>query len=244
MAVLADAQMQHSWKQPSGTKQPYSFVDMRSALAHLDQERWTESGDIAKAAEEYQSLMRALEVFHNKTADGDAAQQEALAALMWEFGDIFVTDPGIVLANSDVRHHIDTGDARPIRASLRRGSQHESEVIKQHVAKMLTDGAIRKCSSPWAARVVLTRKPDGSWRFCTDYARLGKITKRDCYPLPRIDNILDATAGATWMSTHDLSSGYWQTPMATEDKSDLKTAFVTEQGQFCWKVMPFGLRNS
>ena len=80
---------------------------------------------------------------------------------------------------------------------------------------MQRDGAIRPCSSPWAAQVVLTRKPDGSWRFCTDYSKLGKVTKRDCYPLPRIDNILDSTEGATYLSTHDLSSGYWQTPMAT-----------------------------
>ena len=52
----------------------------------------------------------------------------------------------------------------------------------QDVKAMLKDKAIRPCSSPWAAQVVLTRKPDGSWRFCTDYSRLGKVTRRGCYP--------------------------------------------------------------
>ena len=61
---------------------------------------------------------------------------------------------------------------------------------------------------------------------------------------PRIEALINVTQGATWFSTHDLSSGYWQTPMSTLDGSDLKTAFVTKDGTFCWKVMPFGLRNS
>ena len=109
---------------------------------------------------------------------------------------------------------------------------------------MKADGAIRDCSSPWASQVVLVSKPDGSWRFCVDYSKIGKVTTRDCYPLPRIETILDATEGSTWFSTHDLSSGYWQTAMCTRDGSDLKTAFTTEGGTYCFRVMPFGLRNS
>ena len=121
---------------------------------------------------------------------------------------------------------------------------HEREIIRRHVKKMLEEKAIRKCSSPWAAQVVLTPKPNGEWRFCVDYSKVGKVTHRDCYPLPKIETILNSTRGANWFSAHDLKSGYWQTPMATNDGSDLKTAFLTEDGQFCWRVMPFGLRNS
>ena len=98
---------------------------------------------------------------------------------------------------------------------------------------MLKDKAIRPCKSAWAPQVVLTRKPDGSWRFCTDYSKLGKVTRRDCYPLPRIATIIDAVKDSTWFSTFDLSSGYWQTRMCRRDGSDLKTAFITEQGTFC-----------
>ena len=74
-----------------------------------------------------------------------------LADLCWEFGDIFSTDPGVVLANSDVEHSIDTGDAVPIRSRPYRRSPHERGIVKRHVAKMLKDKAIRPCKSAWAA---------------------------------------------------------------------------------------------
>ena len=197
-----------------------------------------------RAAEELHALTTALRVFDDESGSGVLSRQQALARLAWEFEDIFTTDPSVVLANSSVQHSIDTGDAQPIRTRLYRRSNHERDIISRHVAKMKADGAIRDCVSPWAAQVVLTRKPCGSWRFCTDYSKLGKVTKRDTYPLPRIEALINVTQGATWFSTHDLSSGYWQTPMSTLDGSDLKTAFVTKDGTFCWKVMPFGLRNS
>ena len=199
---------------------------------------------IETAVSDFHKLVTTLGIFDPRTADGDFEQQMQIARLVWEFADVFEDDPKVVLANSSVQHHIDTGDARPIRCHPYNRSPHERAIIKQHVEKMLKDNAIRKCSSPWAAQVVLTPKPDGSWRFCTDYSKLGKVTKRDCYPLPRIETILNSTRGARWFSAHDLKSGYWQTATASNDGTDLKTAFITEEGQFCWNVMPFGLRNS
>ena len=77
-----------------------------------------------------------------------------------------------------------------------------------------------------------------------DYSKLGKVTVRDSYPMPKIESILNSTVGANWFSAHDLKSGFWQCGMATNDGSDLKTGFCTADGQFCWRVMPFGLRNS
>ena len=87
---------------------------------------------------------------------------------------MFATDPELVLANSAVEHSINVGDARPIRMRKYRRSRHEREIIRRAVNKMLRDKVIRTCQSPWAAQVVLTRKPDGSWRFCTDYSRTGR----------------------------------------------------------------------
>ena len=168
-----------------------------------------------RAAQELHSLAVDLRVFSPDTADDLSPQQAALAELVWEFQDIFSTDPRIVLANSDVEHSINTGKARPIRSRPYRRSPHERAIIARCVEKMKADGAIRDCSSPWASQVVLVSKPDGSWRFCVDYSKIGKVTTRDCYPLPRIETILDATEGSTWFSTHDLSSGYWQTAMCT-----------------------------
>ena len=92
------------------------------------------------------------------------------------------------------------------------------------------------------APVVMVRTPDGSWRFCIDFCKLNSIIHRDAYPLPQIDSTLDSLKGATYFTTLNLVSGYWQVAMA-EDKKET-TAFSTPQGHFEFNVMPFGLTNA
>jgi len=103
-------------------------------------------------------------------------------------------------------------------------------------------GLIERCSSSWVSAIVLVRKKDGSLRCCVDYRALNDITIKDSYPLPRIDDTLDALVGAKWFSTLDMKSGYHQVKMAEQDKE--KTAFSYGQGLWHFKVMPFGLCNS
>uniref|UniRef100_A0A2N9INB9 Uncharacterized protein n=1 Tax=Fagus sylvatica TaxID=28930 RepID=A0A2N9INB9_FAGSY len=111
------------------------------------------------------------------------------------------------------------------------------------VDKLLTAGFIREVYYPeWLANVVMVKKPNGKWRMCVDFTDLNKACPKDSYPLPRIDQLVDSTAGHKLLSFMDAFSGYNQIRMEEEDQE--KTAFITSRGLFCYKVMPFGLKNA
>lgn len=142
----------------------------------------------------------------------------------------------------DVQHHINTGSAAPIMMKRRRQAQTEDAVIEDNVSKMLQAGVIEEGNGAWGFPVVLVRKKDGEVRFCIDYRALNKVTKRDVYPLPRIDETLEALRGGRLFTTLDLRSGYWQIGVAPEDRD--KTAFTTKQVLYRFLRMPFGLVNA
>jgi hypothetical protein len=141
-----------------------------------------------------------------------------------------------------VKHGIDTGGAAPIRQPLRRSSPTQRAEVERQVEELLAKGLIQPSDSPWSSPVVLVDKKDGSKRLCLDYRRLNDVTRKDAYPLPRIDDSLDALGGAKFFSTLDLASGYWQVEM-NEDARD-KSAFSTPSGLYAWNVLPFGLCNA
>jgi hypothetical protein len=143
---------------------------------------------------------------------------------------------------ANVFHRIDTGNNPPVNRPPYRAGFKEKKIIEEQVKDMLEKGVIKESQSPWASPVVLVGKKDGSVRFCVDYGKLNKITKRDVYPLPRIDDSLNSLGKSKYFSTLDLTSGYWQIPMALEDME--KTAFISHCGLFEFKVMPFGLTNA
>ena len=101
---------------------------------------------------------------------------------------------------------------------------------------------IEPSKSEFACPVVMLRKKDGSYRFCCNFRNLNSITRRDVYPLPRIDEILSTLTGAKVFSSVDMKSGFFQCSMAPEDAH--KTAFATQFGLFQWKVMAMGLCNA
>ena len=107
---------------------------------------------------------------------------------------------------------------------------------------MQTKGVIQPSKSPWASPVVLVKKKDGTNRFYVDYRQLNSIIKTDNFPLPRIDDLLDQLEKSKYFSLIDLASGFWQIQM--HPSSQEKTAFVTLQGLYEFRVMPFGLKNA
>lgn len=114
--------------------------------------------------------------------------------------------------------------------------------IKRLSMELLDMGVITESKNPYAAPVVLARKKDGSFRLCVNYRALNRITIKDRFPMPRIDEIMDELNGATIFTKIDLRSGYYQIPIWIQDRE--KTAFRTHQGHYKFRVMPFGLCNA
>ena len=111
------------------------------------------------------------------------------------------------------------------------------------VEKLLTAGFIREVYYPkWLANVVMVKKSNGKWRMCVDFTNLNCACPKDSFPLPRIDQLVDSTASHVLLTFMDAFSGYNQIRMSEEDQE--KTAFVTSQGLYCYRVMPFGLKNA
>mgnify|MGYP003745750355 CR=1 FL=1 len=115
--------------------------------------------------------------------------------------------------------------------------------IKKEVDKQYNAGFLRVVNYPeWLANVVLVPKKDGKVRMCVDFWDLNKANPKDNFPLPYIDILVDNTAGHALLSFMDEFSGYNQIKMAPEDME--KTYFITPWGTYCYKVMPFGLKNA
>ena len=143
---------------------------------------------------------------------------------------------------TDVVKHSIRVKGLPVRQPLRRIPYSLQDSVSKEVKKMLHQGMIRENNSPWSSPVVMVKKEDGSWRFCIDFRKLNERTEKDAYPLPRIDETLEALAGSRFFSTLDLASGYWQVEVEENDRG--KTAFSTREGHYEFNVMPFGLTNA
>ncbi|KAL0458791.1 UNVERIFIED_CONTAM: Retrovirus-related Pol polyprotein from transposon [Sesamum latifolium] len=160
-----------------------------------------------------------------------------------EFPDVFPEElPGLP-PHREVDFEIETiPGAAPISIAPYRMAPSELKELKKQLEELLDKGFIRPSISPWGAPVLFVKKKDGSMRLCIDYRQLNRITIKNKYPLPRIDDLLDQLKGATVFSKIDLRSGYWQ--LRIEEGSISKTAFRTRYGHYEFVVMPFGLTNA
>ncbi|GJZ74749.1 reverse transcriptase domain-containing protein [Tanacetum coccineum] len=160
-----------------------------------------------------------------------------------DFPEVFPEDlPGLP-PTRQVEFHIELipGDAPVARAPYRLAPAEMKELAKQ--LKELSDkGFIRPSSSPWGASILFVKKKDGSFRMCIDYRELNKLTVKNRYPLPRIDDLFDQLQGSSIYSKFDSRSGYHQLRVREEDIP--KTAFRTRYGHYEFQVMPFGLTNA
>ncbi|KAI3746537.1 hypothetical protein L6452_08971 [Arctium lappa] len=132
--------------------------------------------------------------------------------------------------------------AAPVAKAPYRLAPSEMQELSEQLQELLDKGFIRPSSSPWGAPVLFVKKKDGAFRMCIDYRELNKLTLKNRYPLPRIDDLFDQLQGASYFSKIDLRSGYHQMRVREEDID--KTAFRTRYGHYEFLVMPFGLTNA
>lgn len=190
-----------------------------------------------------EELPQLLQQIYDKTASElNSDQMTRFKELLKKEQDIFASGKSDIGRTNIVKHVIDTGDTRPVKQAPRRLPLSKSAEADQEVKEMFQSGIIEPSTGPWCSPIVLVRKKDGSTRFCVDYRKLNSLTKKDAYPLPRLDATLDHLAGSTWFSTLDLKSGYWQVEI--DELSKEKTAFSVGKGLWQFRVMPFGLCNA
>ncbi|KAK8751372.1 hypothetical protein OTU49_014448, partial [Cherax quadricarinatus] len=118
----------------------------------------------------------------------------------------------------------------------------KQELIQQQINTLLEYNLIEPSWTPWASPCLLVPKPDGTVRLCTDYRKANSVTKPDGFPLPRIDDLIDAVAGANFVTRLELLRGYYQVPLTP--RAQEISGFVVKNGLITYKVMPFGLCNA
>ena len=248
------------------------FVDDDSSVAHYDFDKpiyqtEEETEEDCELPEELARMLRqeekviqphqeALEVINLGTEDArkevkigaalEVGVKQKLVEMLHEYVDIFAWSyedmPG--LDTDIVMHELPLKEGcSPVKQKLRRTHPEMSRKIKEEVQKQMEAGFLKVVSyPPWVANIVPVPKKDGKVRMCVDYRDLNRASPKDDFPLPHIDILVDNTAQAKVFSFMDGFSGYNQIKMAPDDME--KTTFITPWGTFCYKVMPFGLKNA
>nr|KYP47653.1 Transposon Ty3-G Gag-Pol polyprotein [Cajanus cajan] len=156
----------------------------------------------------------------------------------WTPSDMPGVDPKIMCHKLSV-----CAEAKPIAQRKRKMGTERKLAVETEVAKLLEAGFIREVHyTTWLANVVMVKKSNGKWRMCTDYTSLNKECPKDAYTLPNIDRLVDGASGHEMLTFLDAYSGYNQIPMHARDEE--KTAFITDSANYCYRVMPFGLKNA
>ena len=157
--------------------------------------------------------------------------------------NIFSLEQNEVGCTDTAEHVIELLDTEPFKERLWHIAPLLVEEVREHIQEMLDGGAICPSQSSWCNAVVLVWKKDGGLWFCIDYRRLNSWTKKDAYPLPRMQETMESMVGTQFFSTMDLKSGFWQVKMAKD--SQQYTAFtVGSMGVYEFLRMPYGLCNA
>ena len=170
------------------------------------------------------------------------AQVASLESLLKKHSSAFPVGSDDLRRSSLILHNIDTGEGKPIRQGMRRIPHEQIPLLKGKIDKLQKAGAIEPSISPFASFLIFVCNKDGTMRLCINYRQLNAITKKDAHPLPKIKEIFDTLSGSKFFTTQDMTMGYHQVEVHTDDRE--KTAFTTPFCLFQYKVIPFGLATA
>ncbi|KAK8941019.1 hypothetical protein KSP39_PZI010072 [Platanthera zijinensis] len=201
------------------------------------------SGTLLSALQVVNAVRKGAELFFTLIQAVEPKASVGEVPVVSEFADVFPKDlPGLP-PQREIDFSIElVPGAKPMARSPYRVAPKEMAELKVQLQELLEQGYIRPSMSPWSAPVLFVKKKDGSLRLCIDYRELNKLTEKNKYPIPRIDDLFDQLAGSTVYSKLDLKSGYYQLRIREGDIP--KTAFGTRYGHYEFTVMPFGLCNA
>ena len=201
--------------EPSEELEPVQFDDDPEHLAYIS----------SKLAKDLRSLLIHF-LKHNKDV------------FAWKQEDMGGIDPAIITHRLNV-----SPSFKPVKQKRRSFAPERQKAINEEVGKLLQAGAIREVEYPeWLANVVLVKKVNDKWRLCINFTDVNQACPKDSFPLPRIDLIVDATTGHELLNFMDAFFRYNQIIMDPDNQE--KTSFVIGQGTYCYRVMPFGLKNT
>ncbi|KAL2097351.1 hypothetical protein ACEWY4_006558 [Coilia grayii] len=172
-------------------------------------------------------------------SDLSDSRAEDVQRLILSFSDLFSDVPSRTHVLS---HDIDVNNHPPINQHAYRVNPVKREVMSSEVQYLVNYGLARPTSSPWSSPCILVPKPDGTYRFCTDFRKVNTVTKPDSFPLPCMEDCVDRVGSAKYVTKLNLLKGYWQVPL-TPRAAEI-SAFVTPDCFMQYSVMAFGLRNA
>lgn len=167
------------------------------------------------------------------------SQRQDIIHLIQKFPNLFSDTP---TQTSVIKHDINIQNSSPIKQHPYRVNAHKRAIMRKEVEYLMENGLAVPSCSPWSSPCVLVPKPDGTFRFCTDYRKVNAVTVPDCYPLPRMEDCIDNLGSASFVTKLDLLKGYWQIKLTPQ--ASAISAFVTPDHFMQYSVMAFGLRNA